>query len=216
MLPKPISGSLAYQVCAVVVADGHDRERKRVAIERQQDAAGREHGRLAARLPAEPLRELVAQPLFQLVGVALDPLGGVGAAAWPCSRAAALMALSLKSAGLSQITPCQSHFGAAGAWIVVRRAIVRQRRFPVVVQNDRPEQPQLLVLVDHHAGVAVGKAGIVGHHERLAPGACALGQPRAEHGHVVGRALARAAIPRDQQVAVGTLDDARRVVVLAD
>ena len=39
------------------------------------------------------------------------------------------------------------------------------------------------------------------------------GNRAAEHGHVVGRALARPAIPRDQQIAVRAFDDARRVVV---
>ena len=46
---------------AIIVADRHDRNRKRIGVKRQQDSAARQNGRLAPRLPAEPLIQLVLQ-----------------------------------------------------------------------------------------------------------------------------------------------------------
>jgi hypothetical protein len=70
------------------------------------------------------------------------------------------------------------------------------------------------VAVDHHARVAIGEAGRVGHQERIAPVGVALFLAGAKNGDVVGSALASAAVPGDEQVAVRQLDNPRRVIML--
>ena len=103
---------------------------------------------------------------------------------------------------------------ARRARVVDAGEIVREARFPRVGDDRRPEEPQPIVPIDHHAGVAIGEAGRIGHEERFAPGRFALLPPSAVDGHVVGASLARTAIPGDQQVAIRALDDPRRMVVL--
>lgn len=67
---------------------------------------------------------------------------------------------------------------------------------------------------DPHAGIAVGEAGRVDHHKGLGPSHRAARFARSVDGHVVRFAFPGAAVPRDQQFAVGQFDDAWGVVVL--
>ena len=60
----------------------------------------------------------------------------------------------------------------------------------------------------------IGKARRVSHDKRVAPLPLPLPAPCAVDGHVIGRPLSAAAIPGDQQIAVGAFDDSRRVVVI--
>ena len=60
MLPKPINGLLAVQVCAPIVGDRHDRRRERVGVKRQDPAPRGKHERMNPRHPAQPLIKLVA------------------------------------------------------------------------------------------------------------------------------------------------------------
>ena len=84
----------------------------------------------------------------------------------------------------------------------------------MVIENDRPKQPQAVLLIDHHARVAVRKLGVIGHQERLGPLVGTFAAAGPVDGHVVGRAFSRAAIPGNQQITVRTLHNSGRVVVL--
>ena len=99
--------------------------------------------------------------------------------------------------------------------ILARHAEIRQARLPAVGQNRRPEQPQTLPSVDHHAGVAVGKSRCVGHHKGLRPTRAPRSQAGTIDCDVVGRALARSAVPGCDQGPIGAGHDARRVIVVA-
>ncbi len=85
---------------------------------------------------------------------------------------------------------------------------------PGVGEDERPEEPEAAFGVEEQGRVAVGEPRRVGEQEGVAPpaGPCLLAG--AVDRHVVGGALAAAAVPRHEEVAVGTLDDSWRMVVL--
>ena len=158
---------------AAIVGEGHQRERVGVAVEGEHDPPAVQLRRLAARLPPETLGELVPQGPFDLCEECLGarPVCG-GHRLEPGLRQ--FPGPVLEVVGLEPDHPLPVPDRGAGACRVVRGAVIRQRRAPLVVEDDRPEEPKLLRGIQEQAGVAVGEAGVVGEREWLAPRLCPL------------------------------------------
>ena len=185
---------------AAVVRDGHDRDGKRVGVQRQQDPTARQHRRLAARLPSQTLVELRVQPLAQLAELRrFHLLEQVGPLCRPIGRAVPRAGV-WKSLGLQQDQAGAIPLRRPGCRILARHAVIRQARLPAVGHDRRPEQPQALLSVDHHARVAVRETRACRPSQTVRPRSCSRAQSRTVHRHIVGRALARSAVPGREQL----------------
>ena len=201
---------------AVVVADGHDRDRKRVGVERQQDAAAGQDGRLAARLPAEALVELVAASCVGLRrSRSRDVVDCTSALYFSTSAASLASASSLKSSGLSRMRP--SSVPVRRAWVGVVVA-----DFDSCVRHDSQVLARIIGQKSHRRllrsiimqVLQSGKPGVSAMRKASLQVDSPLRLTGAVDGDVVGAAFAGAAIPGDEQVAVRAFDDAGGVVVL--
>ena len=197
---------------AAVVGKGHQGEGVGVAVEGEHDPAALELRRLAARLPPEALSELVAQRSVDLREERLGP-GPIRSRHRLQPRSGEFPGPVLEVVGLEPHHPLPVPGRGADAFIVARGAVIGQRRAPLVVEDDRPEQPQLLRGIEKEAGVAVGEAGVVGERERLAPSRRPLRQPSPEDDDVIGLPFSSTAVPGDEQLAIGAFDDPRGMVV---
>ena len=162
--------------------------------------------------PAETAEQLVGRMGLQLLGVSgpIERCEGLTAMSRSTSR---FTVRANSSPGVTCSTSLTVPPWRAVAGIVRGDLVLHQRGVPLVRQDRRPQQPEPLRRVDEHRGVRVRVAWRVGHHERLAPAAAALLQPRAANEDVVGRALSGSVEPAGQQVAARQFDDHRRVVV---
>src|SRR5206468_179530 len=99
-------------------------------------------------------RQLIADPLLELLDLFRRAAAGVGEHLRPILQAAKHDFLELLWLEVKRALPVPDR-RAVG--VVLRRdAIVGQARAPLVVENDRPEEPETALCVDKQRGVAVG------------------------------------------------------------
>jgi hypothetical protein len=151
---EPDEGLARVPRFAIVVADCHDRNVERVGIERKKNAPARQHGRLAAVCPAKSLEERILE--FRSLSFGTDD----GAARRTnLAIAEQLERFVAEIIGLQKNHSLTFPLRRARTREVGRGPIVHQARFPARAEDRRIEQPEPRIFVDHHAGVAIGKAG---------------------------------------------------------
>ena len=92
-------------------------------------------------------------------------------------------------------------------------AVLHERGFPFVRDDQRPREEQALVGIQEEDGIGFGEAGRIGERERRGPLLCGVIPARGLNQDIVGSALAGAVEPADQEIAVGQFDHGRGVIV---
>jgi len=212
-VPEADEGFAGVPVASIIIADGHQAERIGVGIEREQNSSGGEKDRLTADHPAEALKEFVLDADFGGFDVLHLPFGQL-ILEFRGEFIESLDGVFAEVVGLEVEYAAAGPVGISGTVIVGAVEIIREGRFPVVIEDDGPEEPQLLMAVEIEGCIAIGKPGVVGHEKVGGPLLAPLGESCAVDGDVVGLAFSVATIPGGEEFAVGEFDDAGGVIVV--
>ena len=98
---------------------------------------------------------------------------------------------------------------------VVRNFVAAQGRMPLIRKDCLPKEPQALLWIHEQTRIGVREARRIGEQESLAPTRVAFALACPFNDDIIGPTFAGAVVPTDEQIAIGTFDNAGSVVVPA-